>query len=248
MKRILISVGLAAGVTAVAVGLLLASEERTAAHRIALLLGGDVLNGGYIQYMTFAAFFWALFEIRERTSRVAGERRAFGLGLLPEKEHYVVSLDDVRRIQKEAIAHERSTRNLLTTSVRRACTKFIRTRSVAEVIDLVGQQAAVDRARSESDQSVIRYLLWAIPSIGFIGTVIGISLALASAYLLLEDPDNLTEITRLLGVAFDTTLVALVLNLIAMWFFHRLQARQEDLHSDIEEHILENFVNRISEE
>ena len=62
---------------------------------------------------------------------------------------------------------------------------------------------------------MVRYVVWAIPTLGFIGTVLGISLALAFAGAVdLQDPNLLAELTKRLAVAFDTTLLALVMSAV----------------------------------
>lgn len=68
----------------------------------------------------------------------------------------------------------------------------------------------------------VNYILWALPTLGFIGTVTGISSAIADAYLVAENIDPIGQgeaikwVTSLLGVAFDTTFVALVCSLPLM--------------------------------
>ena len=72
---------------------------------------------------------------------------------------------------------------------------------------------------------MIRYIAWAIPSIGFIGTVRGIGDALGQAHKALEG--NIFGVTRSLGVAFNSTLIALVLSIVLMFMLHQLQLLQE---------------------
>jgi biopolymer transport protein ExbB/TolQ len=71
----------------------------------------------------------------------------------------------------------------------------------------------------------VRYIAWAIPAIGFIGTVRGIGLALAYA----EDAikGDIAPVTSALGLAFNSTLVALVISVFLMYFMHIVQSRQE---------------------
>jgi chemotaxis protein MotA len=83
-------------------------------------------------------------------------------------------------------------------------------------------------------------LTWVIPSIGFVGTVIGISQA-----LIIANSGDMEKITSLLGVAFDTTLVALVLSIIIMWFVHQLQEESDRFHSDLKEFVIDNLINKI---
>ena len=77
---------------------------------------------------------------------------------------------------------------------------------------------------------MVRYIAWAIPSIGFIGTVRGIGDALAQAYKAVEG--DISGVTVSLGVAFNSTFVALVLSIIIMFCLHQLQQSQEKLVLD----------------
>lgn len=76
---------------------------------------------------------------------------------------------------------------------------------------------------SESSFSVPRILVWAIPLLGFIGTVIGISQAVNGFSGFLEQAGDVEQIkegigtvTSGLAVAFDTTLLALFLSVLVM--------------------------------
>ena len=98
----------------------------------------------------------------------------------------------------------------------------------------------INKELSESDQSNIRYLTWVIPSIGFVGTVLGISQA-----LMIANSGDMKLITATLGVAFDTTLVSLLLSIIIMWYYHNLQKELDLLHAKIKDYVIENLINRI---
>ena len=76
---------------------------------------------------------------------------------------------------------------------------------------------------SESSYSIPRILVWAIPLLGFIGTVIGISGAVSGFSGFLENSGDVEQIkegigavTSSLGLAFDTTLLALFLSVLVM--------------------------------
>ena len=104
-------------------------------------------------------------------------------------------------------------------------------------------QADLELVYQDSSYGIIRYLAWAIPSIGFIGTVFGISGALANAADAVAG--DISGITSMLGTAFDTTLVSLFLSVILMFQLHRVQQREESLILNIQDYIIANFVNRI---
>ncbi|MGK7895444.1 MAG: MotA/TolQ/ExbB proton channel family protein [Microcystaceae cyanobacterium] len=76
---------------------------------------------------------------------------------------------------------------------------------------------------SESSYAFPRILVWAIPLLGFIGTVIGISQAVNGFSGFLDQTSDVEQIksgigtvTKGLAVAFDTTLLALFLSVVVM--------------------------------
>lgn len=89
--------------------------------------------------------------------------------------------------------------------------------------ELALDDSAFYQAATESSYAFPRILIWAIPLLGFIGTVIGISGAVAGFSGFLEqagDVDQIREgigrVTTGLAVAFDTTLLALLLSVLVM--------------------------------
>ena len=111
-------------------------------------------------------------------------------------------------------------------------------------MSIVSEQARLNLAKAESGQAIIRFLTWSLPSIGFIGTILGIANALSMANEA-STSDGLEKITNALYLAFDTTLLALALSIVVMWLFNRLQEQEEHFHTHMEEFVLDNLVNRI---
>jgi biopolymer transport protein ExbB/TolQ len=97
--------------------------------------------------------------------------------------------------------------------------------------------------RLDAELAVIRYICWAIPSIGFVGTVRGIGDSLGHAQAVLQG--DMTGVTEALGVAFNSTLVALLLSLITVFLLYQLQLVQErlvlDAHADCERKLIQNL-------
>ena len=107
-------------------------------------------------------------------------------------------------------------------------------RSISDASATVESLCQSEGERLDSELSMIRYIVWAIPSIGFIGTVRGIGQALALAYQAMEG--DITGVTQSLGVAFNSTFVALLLSLVLMFFVHQLQLLQERLVLDTQDY------------
>lgn len=242
LRNLSLSAGIALLITAVCMILLgLTSKDSSPGlYRFLLLLGGDVINGGYIQGLTYLAFFWAWFEVREKLRVIGRERKAFKLNIIPTNDKHVFMPQDINNLKFKLIEFEKKEKYILSDLLKKACTKFRTSGSLSELIDIVSIQIEVSQEKSEGDQSVIRYLTWVIPSIGFVGTVIGISQA-----LIVANSGDMELITKLLGVAFDTTLVALVLSIIIMWFVHQLQEETDRFHSDLKEFVIDNLINKI---
>jgi biopolymer transport protein ExbB/TolQ len=212
-------------------------------HRIFILLGGD-LPSGIIQGAIYFLFAYGILEISRMRKTVNKEEQAFGLELLPETEQYVLTPEDVAKIKLSMLEVERKDKFLLVDLIKKACTKFRANHSVSETLEMVSRQSEIHFRNSDSEQSIIRYIAWAIPSVGFVGTVIGISSSMSVASSAVSAA-GIEKVTSLLNIAFDTTLVSLVLSLVLMYMYHNMQERNEKLHAKIESYVLDNLVNRI---
>ena len=212
-------------------------------QRIFQIFGGD-MPSGIVQFITYVAFFWGIFEMISLLNKVNYESKSLTLHLLPEQEQWVLSPDDVNELKIKMIDFEKEHKYLIVDIIKKAATKFRADKSVSDVLSVVSAQVKINYARAESKQSIVRYIAWAIPSLGFIGTILGIAQALGYAHEA-DTPEGLANITNSMYLAFDTTLIALLLSIIMMWVFHDLQEKEEVLHTNMEEYIMENLVNRI---
>jgi len=99
----------------------------------------------------------------------------------------------------------------------REAIEHVRRRGSADTLDdHLKYLADVAADRQHGSFALVRVIIWAIPILGFLGTVIGITLAIANlAPEALES--SLPEVTAGLGVAFDTTALALGLSIILMF-------------------------------
>ncbi|WP_231602758.1 MotA/TolQ/ExbB proton channel family protein [Neorhodopirellula pilleata] len=80
---------------------------------------------------------------------------------------------------------------------------------------------------------LIRIIVWAIPMLGFLGTVIGITQTLGG----LDFTDGTAAVDRLksgLYVAFDTTAIGLVLSVVAIFLQFPVERGQQSLLADID--------------
>lgn len=96
----------------------------------------------------------------------------------------------------------------------------------------------------DSKLSITKYILWAIPSVGFLGTVRGIGEALGRADEALGG--DISGVAESLGIAFNSTFCALFISLLLMLFSYLLQGREERLVADYKKFIATDLIGRLS--
>lgn len=133
---------------------------------------------------------------------------------------------------------------LLPRALDAALSRFSATGSVHDASTAAREISQTEAERLESELSIIRYIAWAIPSIGFIGTVRGISDALAQAHRAVEG--DITGVTQSLGVAFNSTFVALAISIVVMFFVHQLQLAQERVVLETETYCDRNLIRQLT--
>ncbi|MFU8848786.1 MAG: MotA/TolQ/ExbB proton channel family protein [Opitutales bacterium] len=135
---------------------------------------------------------------------------------------------------------------LLPYVVARGLERYHITGSVPEATETMMGRIEVASEQQESELSMLRYLVWAIPSIGFIGTVRGIGLALRRADEALQG--DISGVTTALGVAFNSTLVALMISIALMLLIHLLQGSQEGLILRLQTYCREQILDKLFEQ
>jgi len=113
----------------------------------------------------------------------------------------------------------------LVQTLRSSLWRYSSTNNVQNLSDAIESNLEALAVRQDSENTMIRYLIWAIPSIGFIGTVRGIGQALSQADEALAG--DISGMVDSLGLAFNSTLVALLISIFLMFLFHQLQRLQD---------------------
>jgi hypothetical protein len=201
------------------------------------------------QIACYICFTWGALILLSRYSEVRRQRKAFGLGLLPTEEGARILPEDARPLQRksEQVIAQRGPL-ILPNMIRLALGKYAVTHSSQDVSETVRAQSDVDLGRMVTSMATVHYLAWAIPALGFLGTVRGLAMSLTMAgsdKLDLQVADFLGQATAHLNTAFDCTLVALALSLPIMFLIHSVQRDEEGLVIDCQQYCLEHLVNRL---
>jgi hypothetical protein len=201
------------------------------------------------QIACYFCFTWAGLIVLSRYLEVRRQRKAFALPLLPTEEGARILHEDAWPLQRKLDQVTASRGPLiLANMIRLALTKFASSRSGKDLSEVVRTQAEVDQGRLVTSMATVHYLAWAIPALGFLGTVRGLAGSLTMAGHADEAAEEfIRQATLHLNVAFDCTLVSLVLSLGVMFLLHSVQRDEEQLIIDCQQYCLEHLVNRIYE-
>ena len=127
-----------------------------------------------------------------------------------------------------------------------ALNRFATTKNVQDVSISAHTMVESEANRLESELSMIRYIAWAIPSIGFIGTVRGIGAALSLAHRAVDG--DISGVTQNLGIAFNSTFIALLISIVIMFLVHQLQLLQERQIFETENYCDQNLITHLKGE
>jgi len=196
------------------------------------------------QEACFVLMFWALAIMGYKGREILRERDLLDIDLVPIAEGMRILPEDTREFARQIEALPDDHQNmLLPRSLKNALRRFNTTRSIQDVSSSTNIVFESEADRLESELSMIRYISWAIPSIGFIGTVRGIGEALAQADKAVQG--DIAGVTQSLGVAFNSTFIALLISIFLMFLVYQLQLLQERLVFDSQNYVDDKLIRHM---
>jgi biopolymer transport protein ExbB/TolQ len=195
------------------------------------------------QLACYVCFVWASLILFSRYREVRRQRTAFRMDLLPTEEGARILPEDARPLSRKVETVTGRRPFILANMIRLGLGKYAVSKSAPDVAEVVRNQADVELSRLVSGMAVVHYLAWAIPAIGFVGTVRGLGGAFGA------DAPNIDAFTAQakdqLKIAFDCTLVALLLSLVLMYLLNVVQRAEETLVVDAQEYCQEHLLLRL---
>ena len=198
----------------------------------------------YEQEICFILAFWSIAIMGYKGYSLRRGRRLLDADLLRLPEGMKILPEDSRDYSRQVEALPAEMRSeLLPRALLSGLHRFGATRNIQDVSSAIHDVCELEFGRLDSELSMVRYVAWAIPAIGFIGTVRGIGEALQQAHKAVEG--DVSGVVAGLGVAFNSTLVALGLSILVMFMLHQIQLRQERAVLDAEQFLDENVVRQM---
>ncbi len=200
-----------------------------------------------IQNIMWLVFCCGFGELVVRRAATLVEESQLRQDFLPEDATTMLQRDDLGKIYERVSQSADANRCFLPRMIQRCLLQFESTLSIEQSSAILTTNLDIYLHEIDLRYTMLRYVMWLIPSLGFIGTVIGISTALAYAGEpgRIDDPGLLTEVTRRLAVAFYTTLLALVMAAILVFGSGVVQTREEKSLNRAGQYCLDNLINRL---
>jgi biopolymer transport protein ExbB/TolQ len=208
---------------------------------------------GWVQYATVFLTSWSLVILFVKWRKLVLQRRALDFPIVPAETDFVLSSGTVDQVMAQMYAIADNPRSfLLFNRITVALSNLRNLGRVSDVDDILRSQADQDESGLETSYSLVQGFVWAIPVLGFIGTVIGLSDAIGSFSSVLAESGEVDElasalrgVTSGLATAFETTLVALVAALIIQMILTFLKKGEEEFLDNCSEYCARHVVGRL---
>jgi biopolymer transport protein ExbB/TolQ len=208
---------------------------------------------GWVPYSVVLLSFWSLVILFVKWRKLAAQRRALSVRLLPDDPTFVLSPNAATEVLNNLhVMVDEPRAFFLFNRIEIALSNLRNLGRVADVDEILQSQADNDESVVESSYTILRGLLWAIPVLGFIGTVLGLSSAITSFSGILQASDDarllrdgLRDVTVGLAIAFETTLHALVAALAIHLLLTMVHRKEEELLDGCRDYCQRNIVGRL---
>lgn len=208
---------------------------------------------GFTPYVMTLLFFWSLVIVFFKWRKLAFQNRALSIRIIPEDLDFVLSVSTVEQVLSRIMRSIDDAKHfVLFNRVFTALSNLRNLGNISDVDEMLRSQAELDESSMETSYSLLRGFIWAIPVLGFIGTVMGLSVAIGGFGDVLSktsDPTALAEslkgVTGGLSTAFETTLLALLFALILQLLVTFLHKNEEEFLDACTEYCQRNVVGKL---
>jgi len=220
-----------------------------------------------IQNIMWILFGVALGDAYFRNVCAQKEAKSVTLGLLPESQSVVITRDNLPEIMEKAYLLKSSQNLFLARLIHSTAMSFQTHTSAQQAHEIMNSQVELELHQVDLKYTLIRYISWLLPTLGFIGTVVGIASALnaidvsrapraaeiaqvasaqdENASAEKADSSSSEEVTNKLGIAFNTTIVALIQSVLVVLLAQFLQKKEEEMINVQSQYCLDNLVVRL---
>jgi hypothetical protein len=213
---------------------------------------GLINQRGPIQWIEFAAFYVVALFIWLKSRLLNAQIKHIYDDTAQVRGVNMDNVEDLQQLRKRIQDTGAGTKSIMLGRLDRGLGLWLSTKDVGRVTGWIGSENARDAVASDMTYTLARTMMWLIPILGFIGTVQGLGSAVGGFANFLKGAAELTAIkgaianvTIGLGVAFDTTFLALMLVTFVQFPLTSVMRRESTLLAEIDVYLDEHFISRL---
>ncbi len=204
----------------------------------------------YVQHLAeqviVVLFFCCIGAFAAKMIAALRERIAQSHQLLPEWNGKPIPVNQVSQLQQTlALQGEGASRSWIGRRIANILTYVSNRGTTNGLDDQMRTLADNDAMTLDGSYALTRFLIWAMPILGFLGTVLGITEAIGGI-----DPEKMatdtSSITNGLTKAFDATALALSLTLVAMFFSYLVEKLEQNLLERVDVYVDAELAHRFA--
>lgn len=218
------------------------------------IVAASFTQRGSIPYTIVFCTAWALAVLYVKSRKVAAQERPLRISILPEDDPgFVLTPESADRVLERLFRTVDDPQQFfLTRRIHNALSNLRNMRRIGDVDDVLRTHADNDEAQVDSSYTLLRGILWMLPVLGFIGTVLGLSVALGSFGSVLSSASDISQlktalqaVTGGLATAFETTLQGLVATVAVHLLMIFIRGREEAFLEDCKDYCQRFIVGRL---
>jgi len=198
-------------------------------------------------------FFWGVVIALVKIPKLSLQRRALELAAVPQSRDFILNETTARTVLERMRSLVDDTRYfILLNRIDRALSNLHNIGGVSDVSTILKAQSENDENQIASSYAMIHAMIWSIPVLGFVGTVLGLSKAIGKFTDALTTTTDITQIrahltavTGGLSTAFETTLVGLGFALLLHLLADLVQQKETDFLDECNDYCHANVVSKL---
>jgi len=198
-------------------------------------------------------FFWGVVVSLVKIPKLRLQRRALEMAAVPGHREFVLNEATAKTVLDRVRSLVDDTRYfILLNRIDRALSNLHNIGGVSDVSTILKAQSENDENQVASSYAIIHAMIWAIPVLGFVGTVLGLSMAinkftaaLSASTDVNQIKDHLKAVTAGLSTAFETTLVGLAFALLLHLLSDLVQQKETDFLDECNDYCHAHVVSKL---
>ena len=213
-----------------------------------MMLGSKQVSPFTMQFYMWLIFFVGIGDVLEKISETKEMKKANNDSLLPDGDEILYTASELIPLYKKCKNRVGKKYDYITSMSYEVVLQFRANSMVGSAHEVLNSLLQIFEEKILNQFSRLKYIVWLIPTLGFMGTVFGISRTVGVVGKSeITDPNLLSMMTTELAFAFDTTMLALVQSAVLMWFINQQEAKQISHLYTAGQVVLKDLVNKLVE-